>query len=183
MTDSTIDSKPGLEARIRDAIRDIPDFPKEGILFKDITTVLRDGPLFSEIIVHLADRYRGRDLHRIVGVESRGFIFGAALAHELKVGFSMVRKAGKLPHRTLAVAYDLEYGTDTVEIHADAIDPGHRVVVVDDLLATGGTCAATLELLQKLQADVVEAAFLLELGFLDGRSRLTGHPVYSITTY
>ena len=172
-----------LDARIREIIRDIPDFPKEGVVFKDITTVLRDGELFSDIVTHLADRYRDEDVDRIVGIESRGFIFGAAVAHELGIGLSLVRKPGKLPYDTAGVDYALEYGTDRVEIHTDAFDESHRVVVLDDLLATGGTCAATLELVDKLGAEVVEAGFVIELGFLSGREKLPEDKVYSITCY
>ncbi len=172
-----------LDARIREIVRDIPDFPKEGVVFKDITTVLRDGELFSDIVVHFADRYRERDVERIVGIESRGFIFGAAVAHELGVGLSLVRKPGKLPFDTEGVDYALEYGTDRVEIHTDAFDDCERVVILDDLLATGGTCAAAVQLVEKLGAELVEAAFAIELGFLSGREKLPQDKVYSITCY
>lgn len=172
-----------LDRRIRDTIRTIPDFPEDGVNFKDITTVLRDGALFSDIVDHFADRYRDRAIDRIVGIESRGFIFGAAVAHEMGIGLSLVRKAGKLPHDTVGVDYELEYGTDRVEIHADALDDSHRVVILDDLLATGGTCAATVELIDRLGAEVVEAGFLIELGFLDGRQTLNGESLYAITRY
>ena len=172
-----------LDARIREIVRDIPDFPKEGVVFKDITTVLRDGELFSDIVVHFADRYRERDVERIVGIESRGFIFGAAVAHELGVGLSLVRKPGKLPFDTVGVDYALEYGTDRVEIHTDAFDDCERVVILDDLLATGGTCAAAVQLVEKLGAELVEAAFAIELGFLSGREKLPEDKVYSITCY
>ena len=172
-----------LDERIRATMRDIPDFPKEGIVFRDITTVLRDGPLFSDIVNHFADRYRDEGIDRIVGIESRGFIFGAAVAHELSVGLTLVRKPGKLPYDTIGVDYALEYGTDRVEVHTDELDDGDRAVVIDDLLATGGTAAATLELVEQLGADVVEAAFMLELGFLSGRDRFDGHEVYAITCY
>ena len=172
-----------LDRRIRDTIRDIPDFPKEGVVFKDITTVLRDGKLFSDIIDHFADRYRGRDIDRIAGIESRGFIFGAALAHELEIGLTIVRKPGKLPYDTVGVDYALEYGTDRVEVHTDAMDEGDRVVVIDDLLATGGTCAATLKLMEQLGAEVVETGFLIELGFLSGRDKMGDAPIYSLTCY
>lgn len=173
-----------LDRRIRDTIRDIPDFPKEGVVFKDITTVLRDGELFADIVEHFADRYRDQDVDRIVGIESRGFIFGSALAHELRTGLSIVRKPGKLPYDTVGVDYSLEYGTDRVEMHTDALDDSDRVVVIDDLLATGGTAAATLELIDRLGAEVVEAAFVIELGFLSGRQKLDDAvKLHSITCY
>ena len=172
-----------LDQEIRQTIRDIPDFPKEGVVFKDITTVLRDGDLFSRIIDHFAQRYRDRSVDRIVGIESRGFIFGAAVAHELQVGLTLVRKPGKLPYDTVGVDYDLEYGTDRVEMHTDALDGSHRVVILDDLLATGGTCAATVELVEKLGAEIVETSFLIELGFLSGREKLEGQEIYSVTCY
>lgn len=172
-----------LDERIRETIRDIPDFPKEGVVFKDITTVLRDGALFSDIVDHLADRYRDRDVDRIAGIESRGFIFGAAVAHELHTGLTIIRKPGKLPYKTIAVDYSLEYGTDRVEVHVDAVEDGDRVVVIDDLLATGGTAGASLKLMDRLDAEVLEAAFVLELGFLSGREKLDDTPTYSITCY
>lgn len=172
-----------LDQRIRDTIRDIPDFPKEGVVFKDITTVLRDGKLFSDIVNFFADRYRDQGIDRIAGIESRGFIFGAAVAHELEIGLTLVRKPGKLPYETFGVDYALEYGTDRVEVHTDAMDEGDRVVVLDDLLATGGTCAATLKLMDRLGAEVVEAGFVIELGFLSGRDKLEDAPLYSLTRY
>lgn len=172
-----------LDRRIRETIRDIPDFPKPGVVFKDITTVLRDGPLFADITRYFRDRYQDQDIDRIVGIESRGFIFGAALAHELEVGLTLVRKPGKLPFETRGVDYALEYGTDRVEMHVDALEVGHRVVIVDDLLATGGTCGATIELVRQLDAEIVEVAFLIELGFLEGRQKLAETPTHAITTY
>ena len=176
-------SRNELDARIRETIREIPDFPEEGVMFKDITTVLRDGTLFHDIVNHFADRYRNRNIDRIAGIESRGFIFGAAVAHELEVGLTIVRKPGKLPYETVGVDYSLEYGTDRVEVHTDAMDQGDRVVVIDDLLATGGTAAATLKLMDRLGAQVVETAFMLELGFLSGRDKLGDTPLYAITCY
>ena len=172
-----------LDGRIREAIRDIPDFPTEGVVFRDITTVLRDGPLFSDIVCHFADRYRQRDVERIVGIESRGFILGAALAHELEIGLTLVRQPGKLPYDTIGVDYALEYGTDRVEVHTDAVEPSQRVVIVDDILATGGTAAATVELIDKLEAHIVDVGFMIELGFLAGREKLEDVPVYSVTCY
>lgn len=176
-------SRENLDERIRETIREIPDFPEEGVVFKDITTVLRDGALFQDINNYLADRYRGEDIDRIVGIESRGFIFGAAVAQLLGVGLTLVRKPGKLPWETHGVDYALEYGTDRVEVHTDAFDEGDRIVILDDILATGGTCGATIELMDRLGGDVVEAAFMIELGFLDGREKLGEASIHSITCY
>src|SRR6476659_9082237 len=164
---------------LRGKIRDIKDFPTEGILFKDITTLLRDGPAWASVIDHLAARYHTAR----VDVESRGFIFGGALAHQLKAGFVPVRKRGKLPARTIEEEYELEYGRDVLAIHEDAVMPGQRVLVVDDLLATGGTMAATLRLIGRLKGDVVGAAFLIELAFLKGRQRLVGTRIDSLIVY
>lgn len=175
--------KEQLDRRIRETIRDIPDFPKEGVVFKDITTVLGDGELFAEITEYFRVRYGDRGIDGVVGIESRGFIFGAALAYALGVGLTLVRKPGKLPYDTVGADYALEYGTDRVEMHVDALDDSHRVVIIDDLLATGGTCAATIELVRGLGAEIVEVAFLLELGFLSGREKLFGVPVHAVTTY
>jgi len=166
-------------------IRDIPDFPKKGILFKDITTLLKDGPAWASVIDHLAARYHTARVDLVVGVESRGFIFGGALAHQLKAGFVPVRKRGKLPAPTIEEEYELEYGRDVLAIHQDAIRKGQRVLVVDDLLATGGTMAATFKLLTRLEATVIGAAFLIELAFLKGRARLAsaGHRIDSLIVY
>jgi adenine phosphoribosyltransferase len=168
---------------LRAKIRDIKDFPTEGILFKDITTLLKDGPAWASVIDHLAARYHTSRVDLVVGVESRGFIFGGALAHQLKAGFVPVRKRGKLPARTIEEEYELEYGRDVLAIHEDAIAAGQRVLVVDDLLATGGTMAATLRLVERLGASVVGAAFLIELAFLKGRARLAGHRIDSLSVY
>ena len=168
---------------LRGKIRDIKDFPTEGILFKDITTLLRDGPAWASVIDHLAARYHTARVDVVVGVESRGFIFGGALAHQLKAGFVPVRKRGKLPARTIEEEYELEYGRDVLAIHEDAIAAGQRVLVVDDLLATGGTMAATLRLVERLGASVVGAAFLIELACLKGRARLAGHRIDSLIVY
>ena len=168
---------------LRAKIRDIKDFPTEGILFKDITTLLKDGPAWASVIDHLATRYHTARVDLVVGVESRGFIFGGALAHELKVGFVPVRKRGKLPAPTIEEEYELEYGRDVLAIHEDAVGKGQRVLVVDDLLATGGTMAATLRLVGRLGATVVGAAFLIELAFLKGRQRLAGHRIDSLIVY
>jgi adenine phosphoribosyltransferase len=168
---------------LRAKIRDIRDFPTEGILFKDITTLLKDGPAWASVIDHLAARYHTALVEIVVGVESRGFIFGGALAHQLKAGFVPVRKRGKLPAPTIEEEYALEYGRDVLAIHEDAIRPGQRVLVVDDLLATGGTMAATLRLVERLGGKVVGTTFLIELGFLKGRERLTGYPIDALIRY
>lgn len=153
-------------------IRDVPDFPKKGILFKDITTLLKDREAFRASIDQLTEAFRGTEIDLVVGMESRGFIFGAPLAYNLDAGFVPVRKLGKLPAETLRVEYALEYGTNTLEIHRDAIEPGQRVLIVDDLLATGGTVAATIELVRRLGGVVVGLGFLVELLFLKGRGYL-----------
>jgi adenine phosphoribosyltransferase len=153
-----------------DLIRDVDDFPKPGIVFKDITPVLADGPAFAQAMAELAAPWRGMRLDAVIGIESRGFILGAALAHELKVGFVPVRKPGKLPARTLALDYALEYGRDRLEIHADALAPGARVVVVDDVLATGGTLRTALALARQQGAEVLGVAVLVELAFLGARA-------------
>src|SRR5499426_4339407 len=170
-------------AELRAKIRDIKDFPTEGILFKDITTLLKDGPAFRYVIDELAGRYRSARVEVVVAVESRGFIFGGALAHQLSAGFVPVRKLGKLPGKTIEVEYELEYGRDALAIHEDAIRAGQRILVVDDLLATGGTMAATLRLVQQLGGQVVGVAFMIELAFLRGRDKLKDHPVHALITY
>lgn len=170
-------------AELRTKIRDIKDFPTEGILFKDITTLLKDGPAWASVIDHLAAKYHTALVEIVVGVESRGFIFGGALAHQLKAGFVPVRKRGKLPSRTIEEEYALEYGRDVLAIHEDAIRPGQKVLVVDDLLATGGTMAATLRLIERLGGKVVGTVFLIELAFLKGRERLRGYDVDALITY
>jgi adenine phosphoribosyltransferase len=169
--------------QIRSRIRDIPDFPKAGILFRDITPLLTDGPAFRQAIDTIGDRYRERRVDVVVGVEARGFIVGSALAYKLGAGNVLVRKRGKLPYKTRQTSYDLEYGTDTLEIHEDAIRPGQRVLLVDDLLATGGTISAAAELVRQLGGDIVEVAFLIELTELKGRDRLGSLPVYSLIQY
>jgi adenine phosphoribosyltransferase len=170
-------------ASIRGAIRDIPDFPKPGIVFKDITPLLSNGALFGKTIDLMAERYRGQRIDTVLGIESRGFIVGAALAYKLGAGFTVVRKPGKLPYETHSASYALEYGTDTLEIHTDAIARGTRVIIADDLIATGGTAAATAELVSKLGGTVVECAFVIELSFLGGRKKLQPYGVYSILHY
>ena len=154
------------------AIRDIPDFPKPGIMFKDISPILQDGALFAEVIDIIGGRYENQQIDSIVVIDARGFIFGSALAYKLGCGISLVRKQGKLPWKTHSVSYDLEYGSAAVEIHVDAVSEGDRVLIVDDLLATGGTLAASIELFRKVGAEVVGTACIVELNFLDGRAKL-----------
>jgi adenine phosphoribosyltransferase len=164
-------------------IRDIPDFPRPGILFKDITPVLADATAFAECVDALANSVAELAPDRIVGIESRGFLFGAPIAYRLGLGFAPVRKVGKLPHETIRREYALEYGTAAVEVHVDAIRAGERVVIVDDLLATGGTAAAAALLIEELGGTVVGFRFLIELSFLSGRDRLRGHDVAALVTY
>ena len=164
-------------------IRDINDFPKKGVLFKDITPLLGDPQAFNLIINLLADRYIGRRIDRVVGIEARGFILGAALAYKLNAGLVLIRKSGKLPAETLKTAYELEYGANELEVHRDALSPGLRVVLIDDVIATGGTICAAADLVQELQCDIVEVAFLIELCSLHGRKRLQCYPVFSLLQY
>jgi adenine phosphoribosyltransferase len=164
-------------------IRDVPDFPQKGILFKDITTLLRDGPAFKDAIDQMTTRVRDWDVDLVVGMESRGFIFAAPIAYNLGVGFAPVRKLGKLPFDTISAEYALEYGTNTLELHTDAVTEGQRVLIVDDLLATGGTVGATIDLVERLGGEVVGTAFLIELSFLDGRKRLDAYKVTTLITY
>ena len=172
-----------LEQLLKDTIMDVPDFPINGIVFKDITPILHHAEVLVRVIDALAEHYADKDISRIVGVESRGFIFGTALAYAMNKGFVLVRKPGKLPRKTLSVTYELEYGTDTLEIHEDALDKGERVVLIDDLLATGGTACAACELIERIGAEVVECAFVVELTFLKGRERIAGHEIHSIVRY
>ena len=172
-----------LTKEIDAAIRDIPDFPKPGIIFKDITPLLSNGPLFRRTIDLLAARYRDRGVDTILGIESRGFIVGAALAYALGAGFCVARKPGKLPYETHSASYDLEYGTDSLEIHRDGIMPQSKVLIVDDLIATGGTAAAAAALVSELAGEVVEFAFLIELTPLKGREKLKPHAVFSMVRY
>ncbi|MCZ7585616.1 MAG: adenine phosphoribosyltransferase [Deltaproteobacteria bacterium] len=155
-------------------IRNVPDFPKAGIQFKDISTLLKDGPAFHSVVEHLKERYADRGIEKVVGVEARGFIFGAALAYALGCGFVLVRKPGKLPAKTKSISYELEYGTDSLEIHEDALSARENVLLVDDLLATGGTIAAVANMVQHTGAVIAECAFVVELDFLNGRERLSG---------
>jgi len=164
-------------------IRNVPDFPKPGIGFKDITTLLKEGRPFKESVEQLAQKFADKQVDKVAGIESRGFIFGAALAYKWNVGFVPIRKPGKLPAETIREEYELEYGTDSVEIHKDAIQPGEQVLLVDDLLATGGTAAAATRLLTKLGAKIAGIGFLVELAFLNGRSKLPGYEVVSLIQY
>ncbi|NMB00194.1 MAG: adenine phosphoribosyltransferase [Firmicutes bacterium] len=168
---------------LKEKIRVIPDFPKPGISFKDITTLLKDGDALREAIRRMADYFKDSGIDMIVGVESRGFILGAPLAYEMGLGFTLIRKPKKLPGEVLSVEYDLEYGTDSLEIHADAFPAGTRVLVVDDLLATGGTIEAAIALISKLGGEVAGLAFLIELSYLGGRERLEGHDIFSLVEY
>jgi adenine phosphoribosyltransferase len=172
-----------LVVEIKSLIREIPDFPKPGVLFRDITPVLTSGPTLLRLIDHFKARYAGLGISRVVGIESRGFIFGAALAYSLGIGLALVRKPGKLPYHTNRVEYDLEYGSDGVEIHVDGLEPGEQVVVMDDLLATGGTAGATIRLVEQLGAVVHEVGFLIELTDLAGREKLPDRPIYSLVRY
>jgi adenine phosphoribosyltransferase len=164
-------------------IREVPDFPKPGILFYDITTLLKDKMGFATLIDALAENYLERGIGLVLGIEARGFIFGPALAYRLNAGFVPVRKPKKLPAETAKWTYDLEYGTDTLEIHKDAVRPGQRVLIVDDLLATGGTASACASLARSLDADIAGLAFVIELDFLKGREKLKGHDVFSLLHY
>jgi adenine phosphoribosyltransferase len=168
---------------LRARIREIPDFPKPGILFYDITTLLKDKDAYREAIDLMLEPYAGETIDAVVGMESRGFIFSSAMAYQLHAGLVPVRKLGKLPAETITVEYALEYGSNTLEIHRDAIEPGQTVLIVDDLLATGGTVKGTIELVERLKGTVVGLAFLVELEFLHGRERLDGRRVTSVIKY
>lgn len=168
---------------LKQHIRDIPDFPKKGIVFKDITTLLSDAKSFHRMVDLLAHRYIGEKIDQIVGIEARGFILGAALAYKLGTGITLVRKPGKLPYQTCSVTYELEYGSDSLEIHEDAFQKGDRVIIADDLLATGGTMAAVVDLVEKIGAEIHECAFMAELEFLNGRSKLPEGKVYSLLKF
>jgi adenine phosphoribosyltransferase len=172
-----------IEAELQSTIRDIPDFPKPGILFKDITPLLADPGLLQATIDWFAERHAGEKIDAVVGMESRGFIFGAPLAMALSAAFVPARKPGKLPYTSVGVEYDLEYGSARLEMHVDAIQKGARVLIVDDLLATGGTAKATIDLVEQLGGQVVSCCFVVELGFLPGRDAIGDHTVHSIVTY
>lgn len=172
-----------MEAELKKAIRDVPNFPKPGIVFKDITPILTDTALFRKVIATYVNRYKNCGIKKIAAIESRGFIFGAPLAFELGCAFVPVRKKGKLPYDTHEISYDLEYGSATIEIHVDAIERGERVIIIDDLLATGGTAAASCLLVEKLGGIIHEVAMVVELGFLNGREALKKYPVHSLVKY
>lgn len=169
--------------RLKKRIRNIPDFPIKGIQFKDITTLLADPASYQRAIDLMADRHFNKGIEAVVGIEARGFVMGAAMAYKLGVGVLLVRKAGKLPYKTVAASYDLEYGKDRLEIHEDAIHPGMKVIVADDVLATGGTVAAVVDLLVRLGADIVECCFLAELTELAGRKKLKGQKIFSLIKF
>ncbi|MBN2145461.1 MAG: adenine phosphoribosyltransferase [Candidatus Aureabacteria bacterium] len=168
---------------LKNKIRDVIDYPKKGIVFKDITPLLQDRILFREAIRKMLDPFKRADIQTVVGIESRGFIFAAGMAATLGTGFVPVRKKGKLPYETISETYNLEYGTDTLEIHKDAIKPGDKILIVDDLLATGGTVGAVIKLIEQLKGKIVGVSFLIELAFLSGRAKLQGPPVHSVIVY
>lgn len=168
---------------LKKKIREVPDFPKAGILFYDVTTLLKDAEGLRQSIDLMVAPYAGAEIDKVVGIESRGFILGPAMAVRLGAGFVLIRKPGKLPAKTVEVAYDLEYGQDCIEVHEDAIEAGERVLIVDDLMATGGTAAAAVELVRRLEGNLVGAAFLVELEFLQGRSKVPGVEIFSLLKY
>ena len=168
-----------MSKRLAAAIRDIPDFPKPGILFKDITPILGNPDLFKEAVEIFVARHTGKGLGKVAAIDARGFIFGGAIAQRLGVGFVPIRKKGKLPYKTYDESYDLEYGSNTISVHVDAFRPGEKVLILDDLLATGGTAAAAARLVQRAGGTVAEIDFLIELTFLKGREKLAGHPVFA----
>ncbi len=168
---------------LKQRIRDIPDFPKPGILFKDITPLLADGQAFRTAIDQIGNRFTDREIDLVVGVEARGFLIAAALAYKLSAGTALIRKSGKLPYKTHSAAYSLEYGSDSLEIHQDAVIPGQRILLVDDLLATGGTMSAAVDLIARLGGTVVGVAFLIELSLLQGRARLRDQQIFSLMQF
>jgi len=168
---------------LKETIRSIPGWPIEGVIFRDLTTLMQDPEAFRASCDILYDRYKDQGLDKVVGIDARGFVFGAVLAYKLGIGFVPVRKKGKLPHKTIQESYSLEYGEDTLEIHEDGIQEGEKVVIVDDLIATGGTVGATVKLVKKLGADLIECAFIVELPDLNGRDKIPGCPVFSITEF
>ena len=168
---------------LKKQIREVPDFPKPGILFYDLTTLLKNREGLRSIMDILTEEYEGKKIDRVVGIESRGFIFAPALAYNLNAGFVLVRKKGKLPAESISASYDLEYGQDVLEMHKDSIEPGQRVLIVDDLIATGGTAAATAQMVRQLEGEVVALAFIVELELLKGREKLDGSEIFSILKY
>ncbi len=168
---------------LKDIIRDVPDFPKKGIVFKDITTLLQDAQSYQRMVDLIAHRYVGQRIDKVVGVEARGFIIGSALAYKLCAGIVLVRKPGKLPSETFSKTYALEYGTDTLEIHKDAIKPGEKILIADDLLATGGTMSAVVDMVTSMGGEIVECCFMAELDFLNGREKLPPGKVYSLLKF
>ncbi len=168
---------------LKEKIRNIPDFPKEGIIFRDITTLLKDAEALSTVIDELADRYRAMPIDSIAGIESRGFILGSVLAYKLKKGFIPIRKPGKLPADIISAEYSLEYGTDRIEMHVDAVNQGDQVLLIDDLLATGGTMQAACELIERAGGQVAECCFLIELADLKGKEKLQGYKTFSMLVY
>ncbi|PKM98111.1 MAG: adenine phosphoribosyltransferase [Elusimicrobia bacterium HGW-Elusimicrobia-3] len=172
-----------LSNKLKSIIRDVPDFPKPGIVFKDITPLLADHAAFTELVQAFAEAYRGAGVTKVLGIEARGFLLAAPIAMALGAGIVPVRKKGKLPYKTVAASYALEYGTDTLEMHEDAVKAGEKVLVVDDVLATGGTAAAVCDLVEKLGGKVAGVAMLIELEFLNGRSKLAGRDIHSLIKY
>jgi len=170
-------------ALLEKSIRSIPDFPKPGILFRDVTTLIKNKAAFKKSVDLLAKKYKGKGFDKVVGVEARGFIFAAAVAHKIGAGFVPVRKKGKLPFKTISATYQLEYGTDTLEIHQDAISAGEKVLIIDDLLATGGTAGAVIELVKKLEGKVAGIGFVIELVDLNGKDKFKEYPVYSLVKF
>jgi len=170
-------------ATLRTAVRDVPDFPKKGIIFKDITPILKDGALFRASIDVFLEQCKGKKLDKVVGIDARGFVFGSAVAYELGIGFVSLRKKGRLPYTTESAAYTLEYGEAEMELHIDAIVPGEKIVLIDDLLATGGTSASAVTLIKKVGGDLIKAIFLIELEFLHGSEKLAPTPVTSFLKY
>jgi adenine phosphoribosyltransferase len=169
--------------KLKKAIRDVPDFPKKGIIFKDITPVIQSGQLFRLATTIFTERYQRRSLGAVVAIDARGFLFASTVAYCLGTGIAIVRKKGKLPYKTIEKSYDLEYGKNTLEMHVDSIEKGQKVVIIDDVLATGGTVAATIDLVKQLGGEVVEVAVLVELEFLKGREKFGGIPTFSIVQY
>lgn len=169
--------------KLRAAVRDVPDFPKPGIIFKDITPILANGKLFRAAIDLFLEQCRGKNVDKVVGIDARGFLFGSAVAYEMGIGFVPLRKKGRLPYRTESAKYSLEYGEAEMELHIDAIEPGERIVLIDDLLATGGTSASAAALIKKVHGILVETQFLIELEFLHGRQKLAPVPIVSFLKY